>query len=746
MRPRRAFVVLGLLAACGSPDGAAPGVVTDDGGVPDASGPVADGGVASDADTELKAVPGLSRYAIVGEEIVLDGTASTGATRYQWNLGDGRTQAEAIARVTYPKPGRYTAVLTVSDDAGRSRSAGITLSVTHPVTFTRSESSTVLALPDVGRVAVVSTDSNEVVLVSDRKNGLAVVQRWSVPGTPRTIVRFGEWLAVPCENADTVELLPVSGTASARKKIDLPYGARPYGAAVVGSDLFVSLAGKEQLARIRIVAGAPTIVGTIDGVIDARAVAALPGGRLGVTRWRSADTGGRVFVVDGLSGTPTVTSVGLAFDPQLASDTEIGGVPSYLNGLAVAPTGKEMAIPSLQANIADGVFKNGRALTFETTVRAIASFVDLVTGTEQVERRKQFDNRGLAGAATYTSHGDYLYVAMPGNRTIERLDVLTEVLSGSVQDVGFAPDGVALSSDDGTLYVNAALSRELVVYDTSAFSTPAPPLARIALVTAEPLDAKVLTGKRLFNDSFDPRLSKDGYMACAHCHLEGDSDRRVWDFTDRGEGLRNTTSLLGRAGTGDGPIHWSANFDEVQDFEHDIRDAFQGKGLMSNGDFHTGTRDQKLGDPKAGVSADLDALAAYVTSLASVPRSPKRPAEGQLDAAATRGATVFANAGCPTCHSGARFTDSGWISPGVPRLHDVGTITAGSGKRLGGALPGIDTPTLRGVWATPPYLHDGSAPTLRDVVTTKNPANAHGSTTSLTPAQIDDLVAYLSSL
>ena len=40
----------------------------------------------------------------------------------------------------------------------------------------------------------------------------------------------------------------------------------------------------------------------------------------------------------------------------------------------------------------------------------------------------------------------------------------------------------------------------------------------------------------------------------------------------------------------------------------------------------------------------------------------------------------------------------------------------GSGKRLGATLTGIDPPTLRDVWATAPYLHDGSAVTLADAV------------------------------
>ena len=58
----------------------------------------------------------------------------------------------------------------------------------------------------------------------------------------------------------------------------------------------------------------------------------------------------------------------------------------------------------------------------------------------------------------------------------------------------------------------------------------------------------------------------------------------------------------------------------------------------------------------------------------------------------------------------------------------------------------FDTPTLLELWRSGPYLHDGSAPTLRDVLTTRNPENRHGRTAQLTPEQINDLVAFLESL
>ena len=76
-------------------------------------------------------------------------------------------------------------------------------------------------------------------------------------------------------------------------------------------------------------------------------------------------------------------------------------------------------------------------------------------------------------------------------------------------------------------------------------------------------------------------------------------------------------------------------------------------------------------------------------------------------------------------------------------MHDVGTLRPTSGKRLGGALDGIDTPTLRGIWETAPYLHDGSAATLLDVIGDRNPDDRHGRTSALSETERAALVSYL---
>jgi hypothetical protein len=303
-------------------------------------------------------------------------------------------------------------------------------------------------------------------------------------------------------------------------------------------------------------------------------------------------------------------------------------------------------------------------------------------------------------------------------------DAFTGEVAGSLLDVGRGLDGLAISADGRTLYVNAALDREIRAYDVSDLSMLPPMIWSFPTVDDEPLDPVVLAGKRLFHESRDPRIAKDGYIACAHCHPDGDHDGQTWDFTDRGEGLRNTVSLLGRAGIGMGPVHWTGNFDEIQDFEHDLRGPFRGEGLMDDADF--ALADTPLGAPKAGYSADLDALAAYVASLDRTPTSPFPAPVG--------GAELFASAGCDVCHVPPLFTDSA-----VDVRHDVGTLTAASGQRLGAVLDGLDTPTLLGTWDTGPWLHDGSAPTLRDAIQAHTDA-------PVDPAELDQLADYVRSL
>ncbi len=108
---------------------------------------------------------------------------------------------------------------------------------------------------------------------------------------------------------------------------------------------------------------------------------------------------------------------------------------------------------------------------------------------------------------------------------------------------------------------------------------------------------------------------------------------------------------------------------------------------------------------------------------------------GRYSPAARRGEKIFRSArtGCANCHPPGLFTNL--------KSYDVGT----TGPRDQGVRQ-FDTPTLIELWRTAPYLHDGSAATLLDVLTTSNPEDRHGCVSHLSPKDLDDLVEYLLSL
>jgi hypothetical protein len=686
--------------------------------------------------------PGADRYALVGETVVLDGSSSTGAVLYQWTFDDGtpptEPSADPTAEIVYDTPGRRHPVLTVYDAEGQSLAAQVGVTVTFEPSHVPRQSGSIAIEPAGDRVAVVSPDSDELALFVRVDDDFELVDRFATCDVPRTVAWHDGRLAVACQGDARVRIVDPEGGPD--DEVVLPRASRPFGIVALDGSLFVTMQALGRVARI----DDGAVVDELEAVADARGIAVVPDGRLAVSRWRSTDALAEIAIVDPSGSALEIAS--LQFDPKEASDTEAGGIPSWLDQVLVSPQADWIAVPSLQANVGQGAYLDGSALIFDETLRGVVSYLAWPGASEEFEARKHFDNRGLMAAGAFTSRGDWLFLADRGSRSVERVDVFTGGQSGALLDVGLAPQGLALSADDRFLFVDAYMSRQLVVYDVRDFDVLPQPVATLTIPSAEPLADAVLLGKQLFNDSFDPRLAKDGYIACAHCHLDGETDRRTWDFTDRGEGMRNTISLFGRAGVGHGPIHWSANFDEVQDFENDIRNAFGGTGLLADADWRAGTTNQTLGDPKAGLSSDLDAMAAYVTALAAYVPSPWRDADGSLSAEAEAGQVIFDMLACGSCHSGAALTDSTFLAPADPLLHDVGTIGEASGERLGGPLLGLDTPTLHELWNTPPYLHDGSAATLLDVLTTKNADDLHGVTSGLTAQELDELVAYLLSV
>ena len=212
-------------------------------------------------------------------------------------------------------------------------------------------------------------------------------------------------------------------------------------------------------------------------------------------------------------------------------------------------------------------------------------------------------------------------------------------------------------------------------------------------------------GELLFHDA---RQCFQMWQSCASCHPgEGRSDGLNWDLLNDGIGnAKNSKSLLLSHKTP--PVMISGIRDKA---ESAVRAGIKYIQFASLPD------------------EDANAIDQYLSSLKPLP-SPHLE-DGKLSPSAKRGEKLFVSATCIECHAGSLYTDL--------KNYDVGT---GKGKEKSMKY---DTPTLIENWRTAPYLHDGRAATMREVLTTYNPEDKHGITSNLSDKDIDDLVEYVLS-
>lgn len=646
-----------------------------------------------------------------------------------WDFGDGTSAVAAIepvddARVrfvathTWSTPANRLATLRLETADGRTVAAAqhvtvhevpaaVAPRVAAPIALDATRGRLWVPVPEAGHVAVIDTRDGASLGLVPACAGAA----WAA--------HDGDRVAVTCPDAGELVVFDADALSEVRR-FTLEPGARPEG--VVGRDGRWYAVDAARGDLLTFTAAEATRTPT---VTDPRVLALLPDDRVLVARFRSPADGGEV-VIHGPDG---ATTGRLAKNVGPDTDTDHRGVPNLLGALVVRPTSAQALIGGLTSNIDRGGFRDGRPLTFESTVRGMVRRV-AVDGapTETFDRRLAFDNRDTVSSLALSPLGTWLYVGFEGNGMPARLDAFTLDIRRPFAPEGAGLRGIAVAPDGVTVYLHRWLDRRVEAVHLP-LDGPERLLWSAPTVVEEPLDPVLLAGKRLFHTSDDRRLARAGYVHCATCHPDGDHDGQTWDFTDRGEGLRNTTTLLGRGGLDMGRVHWTGNFDEIQDFEGDIRHGQGGLGLLSDADWRQ--TEDPLGAPKAGLSDDLDALAAYVHSLTASPESPWGPPT-------EAGEALFERAGCAACHVPATLYTDSRVGPDSPR-HDVGTLGAGSGGRLGGALDGLDTPTLLGAWATAPYLHDGSAPTIADAI------RRHRGV-ALTDAEVDALAAFVRAL
>lgn len=271
--------------------------------------------------------------------------------------------------------------------------------------------------------------------------------------------------------------------------------------------------------------------------------------------------------------------------------------------------------------------------------------------------------------------------------------------------------------------------------------------------------AKVELGRQLFEDT---RLSGDQSLSCESCHPAEMGYAEAVPFSAGAEGQpmpRHTPTLLNAAYSRF--INWDGKFASTAQLVPAVLanprnmnmqdEAVLVARLESVAEYRAQFREVFGGPPSNQRVAQ--ALDAYVRTL-TTPNSPfDRYAAGDkraLTDAQKRGLTLFVGkAECTLCHRGPNFADDQFHALGI-RGDDPGRfkVTGAEADRYA-----FKTPTLRNVELTAPYMHDGSLPTLRDVIDfydagggAQQPKSVLLRRLNLTAREKADLVAFLESL
>ncbi|MBT3055370.1 MAG: c-type cytochrome [Candidatus Thiodiazotropha sp. (ex Codakia orbicularis)] len=257
-----------------------------------------------------------------------------------------------------------------------------------------------------------------------------------------------------------------------------------------------------------------------------------------------------------------------------------------------------------------------------------------------------------------------------------------------------------------------------------------------------PTAEKIKLGRKLF---FDTRLSADGTLSCASCHV-------LTDDKGGGDGLTASIGIDGKQGTRNAPTVFNAAFQKVLFWDgraSSLEDQAKGPlinpiemGMPSLDHVVNTVRNipeyQVLFSstfptrPSITIDTIAMAIASYERTLIT-PDSPYdrfiRGDSSALTDKQIRGMALFESTGCILCHSGPNFSAASLFSddtpyrifPSIPntvyekrhRLND----DLGAAPKDNGSDRGVwRIPSLRNVTRTGPYFHNGSVSSLEEAV------------------------------
>ncbi len=450
-----------------------------------------------------------------------------------------------------------------------------------------------------------------------------------------------------------------------------------------------------------------------------------------------------------------------------------GAYPNQLNNVAIK--GNFAYVPNV------GASPNG-PVRFDVNTHSLLSVIDRNTNQDagktinmhlavkqQTNSAKLFNT--LPWAMAFKHSSDEGYVAIAASNVIVKVAVDPVTGAPAVQNdptdatrvlqlpAGKNPRGIVINSTDTRAYVMNYVSRDITVLD---IGSPEHVLAASVVSAAQPapgtLAEKIQIGKELYNTSvgvFDPvvflgpnitgRMSRAGWGACAACHPNGLTDNVVWIFPS---GPKRTIpqhtdfDLTDATRSAQRPLNWSAERDEEEDFELNIRAVSGGLGLIVGGDNVTPDPNVANFTPLAsgnrnqlkvrGVGA-WDAIKAYIQFGVRPPISPV----SKTDPNVVAGRALFIAANCQQCHGSGQWTTARIRYTPPPGAGLVNTTTGeltGELRTVGTFNPaalnevrqngapslganGFVPPSLLSIFAFPQtFFHNGSADSLDTVL------------------------------
>ena len=390
-------------------------------------------------------------------------------------------------------------------------------------------------------------------------------------------------------------------------------------------------------------------------------------------------------------------------------DIQLANGSNAVRGICITPDGKyvyvshnlgRFAVPTSQ--LQQGWMNTSAFSVINTATQALDGVVIV-----------DDPDRGAAGIWSIACNDESIFISHSGTHEISVIDhkamrqKLENYPDKSVLDYdltflygmrqripleGNGPRCMLLANDK--LYIPTYFADVLNVWDVKS--------QQLASVSLNPTREESVEnrGERYFNDATN---CFQNWQSCNGCHPgDGRTDGMNWDLMNDGVGNpKNCKSML---------------------FAH-VTPPCMISGIRATAEIavHAGFKYIQFFDIE---TAHAECVDAYLKSLQPVP-SPYL-VNGELSDKAKAGRKVFEKQGCGECHSGPYYTDQ--------KKHRIGEDVEFD--------DGWDTPTLREVWRTAPYLFDGRAATMEEVFE----VHRHGIERKISKREIEELTEYVNSL